>query len=532
MDADIVTPRKKSPRKPTEETAEDLMTFENENTPSTSDNEMDTESDVSGVSTPRKSNDKIDAHIVTSNTPPPSPSNPITGVQHTMQEDFEDLEDLEDLDDETDANIVTSDTPSQMSTDIMDADIVTYAHNLKSIIDNNSELELEINTNASQLITMITKANPIPSPSITSSLTKEDMEIELTRLENLIFNRITESAPPSDGGASRTVKLQPLLPDPAVFDGNVGEFEDWYFSMRDKLRGDNYFFVSEVQKIAYISRHVGGLPKDYINSKNSPRGVTGPRWVTAVQLMDELWRIYGDKDIKKRIRAFYKQLEQNDRPFGVFKVEFLTLARMLERDDDAMVAACKLKLTSELREHIEEISEEQELSFEDLVRACEHFEETKLQRKPEKKVRFKKGEEPIAPRATPDSEPSNDELNEQPEDDPFEESAKPKGGKQKTKRANVTKRVTRSTKERLKPEASDAEEPAEPRKASPDPESSAEKHDEDKKKNSAKNNKPVTRGPKASPKAPIAEQQAESKTGDKKTRGPKEKENKPNKSAK
>lgn len=230
------TTRKKSTKK----TDDDMIVEYETSTPSTPDDETDDDSVASNSSlpAPRKSKEKTDDQIVTSNT---------------------------------------------ASNKKLAAEIVTCAHNIKSIIDNNPELHGAIHANTSQLINMITRANPNFSHPI-SSLKKGDIEVEMARLKILFFNHLTES----DNGPSKTLQLQPLIPDPSVFDGTPEKFEAWYFAMRDKLRGDNYFFVSEMQKIAYISHHLSGIPRDYITSKNNPRGTRGPRWVTAVQVMDDI----------------------------------------------------------------------------------------------------------------------------------------------------------------------------------------------------------------------------------------------------
>lgn len=81
---------------------------------------------------------------------------------------------------------------------------------------------------------------------------------------------------------------------------------------------------------------------------------------------------------------------------------------MLDKDDHDMEEECNQKLTSELKDHIESMFEDHELSFENLVEACEDFEDGKVQKKPKIKLTSKKEKVANGP---PEPEVSDDELN-------------------------------------------------------------------------------------------------------------------------
>jgi hypothetical protein len=137
---------------------------------------------------------------------------------------------------------------------------------------------------------------------------------------------------------------------PPKFTGNKDEvsIEEWSSKVRRMLKTHKDQYPDEESRITFIYNLVTGAALPHLEPRmadDSPNPYT-----KAEELLDTLFRAFGDHHKKATAREEFRKLYQNDKPFTEFWAQFLRLATILKLDDEQQEFDLRQKLNDKLKD--------------------------------------------------------------------------------------------------------------------------------------------------------------------------------------
>lgn len=130
----------------------------------------------------------------------------------------------------------------------------------------------------------------------------------------------------------------PKLPDPPVFtDNKEPDIVEWESAMRNKFQGNEDWYPTDQNKLAYTRSRLGGEAMKHLASrfrKDSPKP-----FITAEEIFETLDQIYGDPNRRVNAMKAFRRLRQvgQFRVFIAFWAEFQRLASDAEIFDTGLL---------------------------------------------------------------------------------------------------------------------------------------------------------------------------------------------------
>jgi hypothetical protein len=137
---------------------------------------------------------------------------------------------------------------------------------------------------------------------------------------------------------------------PPKFTSNKDEvtIEEWSNKVRRILKTHKDQYPDEESRITFIYNLVTGAALPHLEPRmadDSPNPYT-----KAEELLDTLFRAFGDHHKKATAREEFRKLYQNDKPFTEFWAQFLRLATILKLDDEQQEFDLRQKLNDKMKD--------------------------------------------------------------------------------------------------------------------------------------------------------------------------------------
>ena len=221
-----------------------------------------------------------------------------------------------------------------------------------------------------------------------------EKELRTQRQQDL---RVSKSTEP-ESQKNRSIKF----PDPEIFKNNDdGRVKQWLRAVRDKLRSNADHFPTEDHKKSYIYSRLGGEAFDILEPRMNEEAYDA--FLTAEEILAEVYEVYGDKNEKSTARKEFKKLLQREKPFPKFYGEFRKLAAVLKYDEPTLIDELQEKVSFQLQSALAGLRFE---TLSDAAQKCALIDQD-LQKNPNrfKNTRNKTYDTSTTSRATPGPKP-------------------------------------------------------------------------------------------------------------------------------
>lgn len=197
---------------------------------------------------------------------------------------------------------------------------------------------------------------------------QRDLELRCDAVESSLQD-IRESAP-----ANPSYKRSIKIPDPAPFEGKIGEteaWEDFKIQLFNKLEGNAELFTSNTHKVTYLISRLETGPRTIVT--NYRRSNDEATFAQILSILDEA---YGDQFMESNAGLKLQNCKQLNKPFNAWMNEFRVLASRSGLEDRTICQYLKQNLSSELKLLLPTVKGHKYMGFQELVTSLNEYADT------------------------------------------------------------------------------------------------------------------------------------------------------------